>query len=267
MEFPDHQFPSETITFPPQSDVLSFIHSYADRFELEKLIKFNHWVIRVAPIENDKWEIIVKDLPNNKYVTKVYDTVFVCNGHLFSPRMPSIQGADEFQGKMIHSHDYRRAEDFRGENVLVIGAGFSGIDLVQQMSKTANRITFSQHKVPNETAEARAKRESLMPSNTKLQDNVKRFTATGAEFIDGTHETFNAVIYATGYNFKYTFLSVDTGIYVDNNHIQPLYKQIVNIEHPTMMFIGIPFSACTTQMFDLQVNLKKYPTRKRNCFF
>lgn len=56
-----------------------------------------------------------------------------------------------------------------------------------------------------------------------------------------------------GYNFAYSFLSVDTGITVDDNFVQPLYKQIINIEHPTMAFIGIPFYVPTTQMFDLQV--------------
>lgn len=122
MEFPDHHFPNETITYPPQPEVLRFIHSYADRFDLKKLIKLNHLVIRVLPIENNKWEVIVKDLENDKFITKIYDAVFVCNGHFFSPRVSEIEGADTFQGKKIHSHDYRKAEDYRGKfsNNLVI---------------------------------------------------------------------------------------------------------------------------------------------------
>lgn len=162
--------------------------------------------------------------------------------------------------------------------MLVIGAGPSGMDIVSQLSKVALRITFSQFKRPNETKEEREKRQSLMPPKTTLQDNVKRFTPTGAEFIDGSHETFSVVIFATGingfrlresctklelmtnyqiilgYNFTYPFLSVDTGITVEENTILPLYKQVFNIEHPTMIFIGIPFTTCTTQLYDLQVN-------------
>lgn len=57
-----------------------------------------------------------------------------------------------------------------------------------------------------------------------------------------------------GYNFSYPFLSVDTGINVDENCIKPLYKQIFNIEHPTMIFIGVPFTACTIRVYDIQVN-------------
>lgn len=57
----------------------------------------------------------------------------------------------------------------------------------------------------------------------------------------------------SGYNFEYPFLSVDSGIHVDDNFVQPLFKQIINIEHPTMAFIGVPFTASTTQCYDLQV--------------
>lgn len=59
-----------------------------------------------------------------------------------------------------------------------------------------------------------------------------------------------------GYKYSYPFLSVDSGIHIDDNFVQPLYKQIFNIEHPTMAFIGIPSSAPNFGMFDLQVNIE-----------
>lgn len=70
--------------------------------------------------------------------------------------------------------------------------------MVGQLAKTANRITFSQRKRVNETKEVRDKRQGLFPRNTILKDEVKRFTPTGAEFIDGTHQTFSVVLLATG---------------------------------------------------------------------
>lgn len=80
----------------------------------------------------------------------------------------------------------------------MIGGGSSGTDIVSHLGKTANQVIFSNHKIPHETKEEREKRESQMPSNTKLQDDVKRFTGTGAEFIDGSHHPFDVIIYATG---------------------------------------------------------------------
>lgn len=114
MEYPFHHYPNDTIPYPPYSDVLKYLNSYADIFDLNKHIKFSHLVIRVVPIEDDKWEVIVKDLTNNEYTTQIYDAIFVCNGHYFAPRIPNIDGANEFKGTLLHSHDFRTAEAFRG---------------------------------------------------------------------------------------------------------------------------------------------------------
>lgn len=140
-----------------------------------------------------------------------------------------------------------------GQKVLVIGAGPSGVDIVNLLSKTCKHVTFSQKMGKYGSEDAIKQRQSVLPSNCVLKDVVKRFTMTGAEFVDGTHETFTTIIWATGYDFAYPFLSVDCDIHVDDRFVQPLYKQVLNINHPTMAFIGIPSSCCTTQLFDLQV--------------
>lgn len=137
--------------------------------------------------------------------------------------------------------------------MLVIGAGPSGIDIVNLLSETSKHVTFSQKKNAHGSDDTFEKKRKVMATNYTLQEVVKRFTMTGAEFHDGTHETFDTIIWATGYDFAYPFLSVDCGIHIDDRFVQPLYKQVLNIEHPTMAFIGIPFTCCTTQMFDLQV--------------
>lgn len=273
MEFTDHLFPQGTDSYPASSVVLNFIQSYVARFRLMERIKLSHLVIQCQPIEDERWEVVVKDLPNNRFHTIVFDAVIVCNGHHFTPRIPKLPGQNLFRGHVLHSHDYRRAETLKGkfsfpianhsraifhffslvgESVLIIGSGPSAMDLVAAIAKSAKRVTSSQHKQPNETPEALVKRKSIAPANVTLQENVKRFTETGAEFIDGTHETFTTIIYGTGYNFSFPFLSVDTGITVDDNFVQPLYKQIINIEHPTMVFIGIPFHLATTRGYDMQ---------------
>lgn len=114
MGYPDHPYPKDTTPFPPSADVLKYLQSYADRFKLKKYINFTHLVVRVLPMENGKWEVIVKDLPNNRFRTLIYDVVFVCSGHFSTPRYPNIPNIGEYKGKVIHSHDYRRADPFRG---------------------------------------------------------------------------------------------------------------------------------------------------------
>lgn len=114
MEFPDFHLPSDIAPFPSQPDILNYLHAYADHFDLNQYIKFNHVVIRVRPTENDQWEIIVHDLLAHKFITTIYDSVFVCNGHFFESFTPDIERANEFEGKLLHSHSFRSAEKFRG---------------------------------------------------------------------------------------------------------------------------------------------------------
>lgn len=48
-------------------------------------------------------------------------------------------------------------------------------------------------------------------------------------------------------------MSIDCGLTVDDNYVQPLYKHCININRPTMALIGLPYYVCASQMFDLQV--------------
>lgn len=106
--------------FPPHTDVLKYLHAFADHFNLNGHIKYQHMVTRVRPIANTQWEIAAVNLSDDKHIKQIHDFVFVCNGHFFEPFIPNIQGAAEFEGKLIHSHDFRSAEHFRGRHLIAL---------------------------------------------------------------------------------------------------------------------------------------------------
>ncbi|XP_031629554.1 senecionine N-oxygenase-like [Contarinia nasturtii] len=248
MELPLHKYPNGTPSYLSHENVWQYLNTYADRFDLKKHVKLHHLVENVHSIENNKWNITVLDLPNNKIESVIYDAVFVCINRLSSPNYPQIEGADQFKGKIMHSHDYRRAEQFRGADVLVFGNGASAPEIVLQVSKTANYVTWSNPEFEEPTAEAR----KVYGQNVTFTNNVKHLIKNGAEFMDGTYRNFTVVICVTGFNYSYPFLDSDAGIYVDENYVQPLYKQILNIEHPTMALIGVPDFAFYYRVYDLQ---------------
>lgn len=115
MEFPDYHYPNNTNSYPPRTDVLEFLHSYAEHFDLKKYIKFSHLVLRVLPTDNNKWEVIVRNLHNKTVEIRNFDAIFVANGHYSTVVIPEIPGAREFKGKVIHSHDFRTADAFKGK--------------------------------------------------------------------------------------------------------------------------------------------------------
>jgi thioredoxin reductase len=244
MGFPDFPIPHQEKSYIPAEDMLAFLNLYADTFSVRDKIKFEHQVLRVRPLLDDTWEVIVKNLPADKYETYNFDAILVCNGHYHTPALPKYDGSNVFKGKQIHSHDYRSPEPFKNERVLVIGAGPSGVDLAHEISRTAKRVTLSHHlKEPPRTQFA---------DNVNQKPDVVRLTEDGVVFADGSSQSYTVIFFCTGYQYKFPFLSVDCGITCDNNYIRPLYKHCLSINRPNLGFIGIPFYVCASQMFDLQ---------------
>ncbi|XP_031621424.1 flavin-containing monooxygenase FMO GS-OX5-like [Contarinia nasturtii] len=244
MGFRDFPMPSSSSSYISSNEVLSYLISYAEHFKLNELIKFKHHVIQVRPFETTKWKISVKNLPTNNIETYVFDAVFVCNGHNCVPSQPHFEGLNEFQGHHMHSHNYRRAEAFKDKTVVIIGAGPSGIDLCNAISKCAKTVVFSHHTHnPNH----------VYPSNVVRKGSVQRFTKNGAVFADGSEIDITDIVFCTGYEFTMPFASDECGLLIDNNYVFPLYKHCINAIHPTMAVIGYVFHSAITHMIEIQV--------------
>lgn len=57
MGYPGYDFVNKGRSFVPAKDVLEFLESYAKHYHVLEKIKFEHHVIRVAPIAGGKWEV------------------------------------------------------------------------------------------------------------------------------------------------------------------------------------------------------------------
>lgn len=243
MGFPDFPIPEEDASYISSENMMSFLQKYTENFSLRDHIQFLHYVIRIRP-KNNKWEVIVKDLETETYKTEIFEYVMVCNGHYHTPSYPQLKGIEDFQGRTLHSHDYRCPDSFKDETVLVLGAGPSGMDLAHSISLVAKTVVLSHHL--KETPKTK------FNPNLIQKPDILKVTANEVHFVDNTSVPVSCILYCTGYKYSFPFLSSDCGIYVEENCIKPLYKHILNIRYPTMAFIGIPFYVCASQMMDLQ---------------
>lgn len=89
-------------------------------------------------------------------------------------------------------------EKILDERVLIIGAGISGIELAVLLLDIAKEITLSIKIKPNGTDRFQEALRKTLPGKINRRNNVIRIAADGAEFIDGTKQTFTSIIYATG---------------------------------------------------------------------
>jgi len=56
--------------------------------------------------------------------------------------VPKYEGLDLYGEKILHSHDYRQAEDFADQRVLIVGGSFSALDIMLQIASHAAKVRF-----------------------------------------------------------------------------------------------------------------------------
>ncbi len=75
--------------------------------------------------------------------------MFAASGHFSAPNIPEFPGLDKFLGRVLHSHDFRSADEFAGKDVLCVGASYSSEDIgIQCYKYGAKSVTFSLSHAP-----------------------------------------------------------------------------------------------------------------------
>ena len=68
--------------------------------------------------------------------------MLVANGHHWDPRLPDYPG--QFDGPIIHSGEFRRMDDsWRGQRILIIGAGNSACDVAVEATRVSRQVYLS----------------------------------------------------------------------------------------------------------------------------
>lgn len=62
-----------------------------------------------------------------------------------NPYIPEYPGARLFQGEQLHTRDFKTAGYFKGKHVIVVGAGISAIQLLDQISKVTTTTWVTRH--------------------------------------------------------------------------------------------------------------------------
>jgi len=71
----------------------------------------------------------------------------------------------------------------------------------------------------------------------EIKPNIERFEGSTVHFTDGTEAEVDLVIYCTGYKISFPFFADDLLSAPDNR--VPLYRRVVDPEHPGLFFIGL----------------------------
>jgi dimethylaniline monooxygenase (N-oxide forming) len=135
MQYPSLPMPISAGDFPHRSQILSYLEEYAARNELHGHIVCGARVREARPAGGG-WDVAI-----DGDGTQRFDTVVVAGGHYWEAQTPQLAGA--FDGTLMHARDYRTPEALAGRRVVVVGGGQSALDIVAEVSTTAEKAILA----------------------------------------------------------------------------------------------------------------------------
>lgn len=126
--------------YSAQPDILAYIDGVVEKHNLSSHIRFNSEVVGAAWDEaGGFWRIATG---GGELVTA--ESFITAWGQLNRPKLPPIEGRDDFAGPAFHSAHWDESVDLAGKRVAVIGNGASAIQFVPHVAKTAGTLTLFQ---------------------------------------------------------------------------------------------------------------------------
>jgi cation diffusion facilitator CzcD-associated flavoprotein CzcO len=141
-KLPGGRYARGTGIFPSRDQVVEHLEDYARDNQLD--VRFRTRVDRIDHDYGSGW------LLTTSTGEIAADHVVVAAGYDHTFTVPRWPGRDEFEGRLIHSAEYRSSETFRGHDMLVVGPGCSGMEIAYDLVEGgAGRVRLAVRTPPN----------------------------------------------------------------------------------------------------------------------
>ncbi len=250
LEFADYTFEEHfgkpISSYPPRAVLWNYIKGRVEKAKVRKWVRFSSPVRMVTYSRKSKlFTVTVHDRKKDRMYSEQFDHVVVASGHFSTPNVPYFEGLSGFNGRVLHSHDFRDALEFKGKDILIIGRSYSAEDIGSQCWKYgAKSVTVSYRSKPM---------GFKWPDNWKEVPLLEKVENKTVYFKDGTSREVDAIILCTGYQHHFPFLPDDLRLKTANR-LWPLglYQGVVWEDNPKLLYIGMQDQFYTFNMFDAQ---------------
>lgn len=213
-------------TLPAKDIVAGYYRRYEDHFGLKV-----HRPVTVTSVVNRGADLVVQ---HNAGETATHVLVNA-TGTWGAPFVPYYPGAGTFRGRHVHTNGYVSAEEFRGQDVVVVGGGTSAVGFLLELEDVAASVSWASRRpidfstdhvrtiegglaaVRDADAAARAGRalpsvvsSTGVPLTRKVAAGISRgllkerpmfvsLEPEGVRWSDGSFTQAHAIIWATGF--------------------------------------------------------------------
>lgn len=261
---PGLPFPGNPERYPLRNEVIAYLKGYASHFSFP--IITNSQVITVNKIANG---FEVHTANGQQYSAQ---TLISATGAFANPYWPQLVGEERFQGQILHSAAYQNPAPFKGQRVMVVGAGNSAIQIATELAEVADVTIASRQPIKflpqrilgkdvhfwikivgfdslpigqwltiKETAPVLDKgkyQAALAAKQPKRRAMFIRLTTDGVMWTEGEASKVETVILATGYRPNQGFLADLGALHSDG---QPQQKGGVSQTVAGLYYVGLPW--------------------------
>ena len=125
--------------------ILQYLKETAAEFGIDKTIRYRQRVVEASWSSPDGlWTVTVDtDQGRIRYTCRY---LFMCSGYYNYAKghTPQFDGADTYQGRLVHPQDWPSDLDCTDRKVVVIGSGATAVTLVPELARTASHVTMLQ---------------------------------------------------------------------------------------------------------------------------
>lgn len=256
---PGRPFPGLPDSYPTRDQVVAYLEEYAAHY----LLPIRQGV-QVTQVRSCPRGFEVQSAEGECFSTK---SVIVASGGFSRPYVPDIPGLGVFEGRVLHSSQYRNTESFLDQRVVVVGAANSAVQIAYELAHVAMATLATREKIrflPQRMLSidfhtwlkwtGLEKTRWLSDQGTPVLDQGKyrraiqsgllhrkpmfvRVTNDGVVWADGQQEAVDSLIFATGFLPNTPFLD---GLPVQDQHGQLLQQNGVAQTVSGLFFIGLP---------------------------
>jgi cation diffusion facilitator CzcD-associated flavoprotein CzcO len=124
--------------FSPGPEILAYLEDVARRHGVVDTIRFGCEVLRLE-YRDGRWKVELADGSRDEA-----DVVIAATGVLHHPRLPDIDGLDDFAGACFHSARWDHDVRLEGARLGVVGTGSSAVQIVSAVVDTVGELRLFQ---------------------------------------------------------------------------------------------------------------------------
>lgn len=137
-----------TSQYTLRGEVLGYLQTVADRFDLRRHVRFETQVTAgVFDERTGTWKVTIVNADGVQKVLRC-NALISAVGQLNEPSIPDLPGIESFQGFSWHTARWNHDVDLTDKRVGVVGTGASAFQVIPQIAEAAKHVTVFQRTPP-----------------------------------------------------------------------------------------------------------------------